>query len=143
MVKYQTALDQTFSALADPTRRALLARLGEKPALSVSELAAPFPVSLPAIMKHLDVLSTAGLISRVKVGRTVTCRLTARPMQQAMQWLHRYEIFWSDRLDRLAAFLQEDESCPPQRPPSRASRSSAGSMRHRPRSSPPGRIRKK
>ena len=72
MVKYQTqALDRTFAALADPTRRALLARLGEHDSVSVSDLARPFPVSLPAIMKHLDVLSDAGLITRAKTGRTV------------------------------------------------------------------------
>jgi DNA-binding transcriptional ArsR family regulator len=75
MVKYQDrALDRTFAALADPTRRALLARLGTQQGVSVSELAKPFPVSLPAIMKHLDVLSDAGLIARSKTGRTVASR---------------------------------------------------------------------
>src|SRR5436305_7102205 len=109
MVKYQEAsLDRTFAALSDPTRRALLARLGAQDSLSVSELAKPFPVSLPAIMKHLDVLSDAGLVARSKTGRTVSCRLTARPMEQAMAWLDRYQRFWSDRLDRLAAFVEED-----------------------------------
>src|SRR5882757_8876611 len=113
MVKYQDrALDRTFAALADPTRRALLAQLGKQQSLSVSELAKPFPVSLPAIMKHLDVLSDAGLIARSKTGRTVACRLTATPMEQAMDWLNRYQRFWSDRLDRLAAFVEED-SWPP------------------------------
>ena len=73
MVKYQQAsLDRTFAALADPTRRALLAQLDERENVSVSELARPFPVSLPAIMKHLDVLSDAGLITRTKTGRTVS-----------------------------------------------------------------------
>jgi DNA-binding transcriptional ArsR family regulator len=96
MVKYQdTALDRTFAALADPTRRALLARLGEAEGLSVSELARPFPVSLPAIMKHLDVLADAGLIMRAKTGRTVACQLTAEPMESAMNWLNRYQRFWS------------------------------------------------
>src|SRR5215469_3207886 len=110
MVNYQTAaLDRTFAALADPTRRALLARLDAEDSLSVSELAAPFPVSLPAIMKHLDVLSDAGLIVREKTGRTVSCRLTARPMEQAMNWLNRYAQFWSDNLDRLAAFVEEEK----------------------------------
>ena len=72
MVKYQDqALDRTFGALADPTRRALLARLGRQDGISVSELAQPFAMSLPAIMKHLDVLSDAGLIARAKTGRIV------------------------------------------------------------------------
>ncbi len=101
-------LDRTFAALADPTRRALLARLGQRDGISVSELAQPFAMSLPAIMKHLDVLSDAGLIARDKTGRIVACRLTAEPMEQAMEWLNRYQRFWSDNLDRLAAFVEED-----------------------------------
>ncbi|MBP0112452.1 MULTISPECIES: ArsR/SmtB family transcription factor [Bradyrhizobium] len=147
MVKYQDeALDRTFAALSDPTRRALLARLGEQRSLSVSELAAPFPVSLPAIMKHLDVLTDAGLIVREKTGRTVVCRLTARPMEQAMNWLNRYAQFWSDNLDRLAAFVEEETWPPPPSTPlnarqqiDQASRSRAGSARGRKKSSPPGR----
>src|SRR5450432_1906842 len=110
MVKYENpALDRTFAALADPTRRALLARLGRQDGISVSELAQPFAMSLPAVMKHLDVLSDAGLIARAKTGRIVACRLTADPMQQAMDWLNRYQRFWSDNLDRLAAFVEEDK----------------------------------
>jgi DNA-binding transcriptional ArsR family regulator len=145
MVNYRTAaLDRVFAALADPTRRALIARLGQTDGLSVSELARPFPVSLPAIMKHLDVLSDARLITRRKQGRTVHCRLTAATMKSAMDWLNRYEHFWSDRLSRLGAFLEEDESWPPkqQQPPSPASPSSAGTTRRPPRSSPPGPSRK-
>ncbi|MCK1681385.1 helix-turn-helix transcriptional regulator [Bradyrhizobium sp. 147] len=148
MVKYQDeTLDRTFAALSDPTRRALLARLGEQDGLSVSELAAPFPISLPGIMKHLDVLTDAGLIVREKTGRTVACRLTAQPMEQAMNWLNRYAQFWSDNLDRLAAFVEE-ETWPTQPPPNaqrnaqrkvQASRSRAGSARGRKRSTPPGR----
>jgi DNA-binding transcriptional ArsR family regulator len=110
MVKYQDiALDRTFSALSDPTRRALLAQLSREESASVSELARPFPVSLPAIMKHLDVLSDAGLITRAKTGRTVACRLSAGPMEEAMEWLNRYQRFWSESLERLAAFVEEDE----------------------------------
>src|SRR5882757_6521893 len=110
MVKYQDrALDRTFAAWGDPTRRALLAQLGEQQGLSVSELAKPFAVSLPAIMKHLDVLSDAGLVARSKTGRTVACRLTAQPMEQAMEWLNRYQRFWSENLERLAAFVEEEE----------------------------------
>src|SRR6516162_11435774 len=103
MVKYSDqagsgALDRTLAALADPTRRALLARLSSEDALSVSELAQPFAMSLPAVMKHLDVLSDAALVSREKTGRVVACRLTAEPMEQAMDWLNRYQRFWSDNL---------------------------------------------
>ena len=102
MVNYREQhLDRVFSALADPTRRALVARLEQQESLTVSELAKPFPVSLPAIMKHLDVLSDAGLITRSKSGRTVNCQLTAATMKSAMDWLHRYERFWSEGLNRL------------------------------------------
>src|SRR5690349_24958426 len=121
MVKYQEeVLDRTFAALSDPTRRALLARLGDRASLSVSELAQPFAMSLPAVMKHLDVLSDAGLIAREKTGRTVACRLTAQPMEQAMNWLNRYARFWSESFDRLAALLEE-EPWPNQPSPAQAS----------------------
>ncbi|WP_027580880.1 metalloregulator ArsR/SmtB family transcription factor [Bradyrhizobium sp. Ai1a-2] len=147
MVKYpDETLDRTFAALSDPTRRALLARLGEKESLSVSELAQPFQMSLPAIMKHLDVLSDASLITREKTGRTVACRLTARPMEQAMDWLNRYARFWSDNFDRLAAFVEEDpwpSAAPsPAPPPAPASPSRAASARGRKRSTPRGPNRK-
>ncbi|WP_343670230.1 metalloregulator ArsR/SmtB family transcription factor [Paraburkholderia heleia] len=109
MVKYKDdALDRTFAALADPTRRALLARLAQHDELSVSALAQPFAMSLPAVMKHLDVLAQAGLVTRAKTGRTVACRLAAGPMEDAMQWLAHYQRFWSETLDRLAAFVEED-----------------------------------
>ncbi|WP_036024440.1 ArsR/SmtB family transcription factor [Paraburkholderia dilworthii] len=112
MVKFnETILDRTFAALADPTRRALLARLSETE-LSVSELAEPFAMSLPAVMKHLDVLSGAGLITRSKNGRTVACRLSPQPMEEAMAWLGRYQRFWSESLDRLAAFVEEEDKAP-------------------------------
>ena len=110
MVKFQeAALDRTFAALSDPTRRALVMRLAAEPDVSVSELAAPFAMSLPAVMKHLDVLSDAGLVSRAKTGRVVACRLDAEPMRDAFEWLNRYEKFWSERLSSLAAFLEEEE----------------------------------
>src|SRR3981189_1625161 len=113
MVKHQdAALDRTFAALSDPTRRALLARLGARDGISVSELAQPFGMSLPRLMKHLDVLSDAGLVAREKTGRVVACRLTASPMEQAMEWLNRYQRFWSENLDRLAAFVEEEEAPP-------------------------------
>ncbi|HUL87302.1 MAG TPA: metalloregulator ArsR/SmtB family transcription factor [Pseudolabrys sp.] len=134
-------LDRTFAALADPTRRALLARLSEEEDLSVSELAKPFSMSLPAIMKHLDVLSDAGLVGREKNGRIVSCRLRAEPMRDANDWLNRYQKFWTERLDRLAAFLEEDTWPPSQ--PNPVLPSNAGLRRRRKRSSRRGRIRKK
>jgi DNA-binding transcriptional ArsR family regulator len=136
-------LDRTFAALADPTRRALVMRLAGAPDLSVSELAAPFQMSLPAVMKHLDVLSDAGLVAREKTGRTVACRLDAKPMRDAFEWLHRYQKFWSERLDRLAAFLEGEDEWPPTQSSNRASLSNGGSKRRRRRSSPPGSTRKK
>jgi DNA-binding transcriptional ArsR family regulator len=103
-------LDRTFSALVDPTRRAILTRLEREPGLSVTELARPLPLKLPAVMKHLDVLSDAGLIARTKSGRTVSVELVAGPMEEAMAWLRRYERFWSASFDRLADFVEgEDE----------------------------------
>ena len=139
MVNYQVAvLDRTFAALADPTRRALLARLDEEDSVSVSELARPFPVSLPAIMKHLEVLSDAGLIVRTKTGRTVACQLTPAPMEQAMNWLAHYERYWTEQLDRLAAFLEEDKW-----QASPASSSSADSKPRRKKSTKRGRTRSK
>ena len=139
MVNYQTGtLDRTFAALADPTRRALLSRLDEEDSLTVSELARPFPVSLPAIMKHLDVLTDAGLIVRTKTGRSVTCQLTPAPMEQAMNWLAHYQKYWTEQLDRLAAFLENE-----QWQASPASPSSADSKPRRKGSSKPGRNRSK
>jgi DNA-binding transcriptional ArsR family regulator len=142
MVYYSPTLDRTFAALADPTRRALVERLSKIDAASVSELAEPFAISLPAVMKHLDVLSDAGLVAREKIGRTVSCRLRAEPMREANDWLDRYQKFWTERLDRLAAFLEED-TWPPQPPSNRASPSNAASTRRRKKSSARGRTRKK
>ena len=143
MVKYQNpALDRTFAALADPTRRAVLARLeAADDGLSVSALAAPFAMSMPAILKHLDVLAAAGLIARSKTGRTVTCRLVADPMEDAMGWLARYQRFWTRQLDRLAAFVENDQCPPPSPTPSSSppSRSNVVSLRRRSKSTPRGR----
>jgi hypothetical protein len=114
--------------------------------VSVSELAQPFQMSLPAIMKHLDVLSDAGLVARTKTGRTVFCELKPAPMEEAMDWLNRYLRFWNAQLDRFAAFVEED-SCPPTpsaTPPSaQASPSNVVSMRRRKKSTPPGRTPRK
>ena len=110
MVNYQERLDRTFAALVDPTRRAILARLEREDGASISALARPFAIKLPAVMKHLDVLDDAGLITRSKAGRTVTVRLRAAPMREAIDWLHRYERFWSESLDRLAAYVENKEA---------------------------------
>ena len=110
MVNYQQRLDRTFAALGDPTRRAMLARLERRDGASVSELARPFAIKLPAVMKHLDVLDDAGLITRSKAGRTVTVRLSPRPMKEAADWLRRYERFWAASLDRLAAYAESKEA---------------------------------
>lgn len=110
MVKYQSsAIDRTFSALADPTRRLVLQRLKDEPGLSVSELARPHALKLPGMMKHLDVLADAGLITRTKTGRTVSVQLATGPMQEAMDWLRRYESLWSVSLDRLVALVETDD----------------------------------
>lgn len=110
MVNYSERLDRTFAALVDPTRRAILARLEREDSASISALAKPFAIKLPAVMKHLDVLDDAGLITRSKVGRTVTVRLRPQPMREAMDWLRRYERFWSNSLDRLAAYVEGKEA---------------------------------
>jgi DNA-binding transcriptional ArsR family regulator len=110
MVNYNERLDRTFAALVDPTRRAILARLEREDGASISALAQPFAIKLPAVMKHLDVLGDAGLVTRSKVGRTVTVRLRPEPMREAMDWLRRYERFWSKSLDRLAAYAESKEA---------------------------------
>ena len=111
MVKFNgSQLNRTFAALVDPTRRAILARLEREESVSIGELARPFAIKLPAVMKHLDVLDAAGLITRAKTGRTVAVRLAPEPMQEAMNWLRRYERFWSVRLDRLAAYAEAEEA---------------------------------
>ena len=110
MVKYQAQLDETFGALSHPTRRAILARLEREPSLSVSALAQPLDIKLPAFMKHLDVLTEARLIRRSKVGRTVTVELSPRPLREATDWLDRYRRLWSASLDRLTAYAEAKES---------------------------------
>jgi DNA-binding transcriptional ArsR family regulator len=110
MVYFQhSALDGTFHALADATRRAILARLAEVPDAPAGDLARPFAMSLPAVLKHLAVLEAAGLVVREKRGRTVRCRLVPEPMKAAMAWLSAYERFWADRLDALAEYLEGPE----------------------------------
>jgi DNA-binding transcriptional ArsR family regulator len=100
------ALSLTFAALADPTRRAILARLalGE---ISVTELAAPFKMSLPAISKHLKVLERCGLIARGREAQWRPCRIEAKPMKDAVDWLESYRQFWEQSFDRLEVYLQQ------------------------------------
>jgi DNA-binding transcriptional ArsR family regulator len=102
----QDRLDATFSALADPTRRAILARLASGET-SVSELAEPFEMSMPAISKHLKVLQRAGLIERGREAQWRPCRLSAGPLKDASDWLDRYRRFWEESLDRLDVYLRE------------------------------------
>ena len=99
-------LTATFSALADPTRRAILARLTRGEA-SLSELAGPFDMTLPAVSKHLKVLERAGLIARGRSAQWRPCRLTGAPLRAAADWLEGYRRYWDDSLERLDAYLQE------------------------------------
>lgn len=108
-------LTATLSALADPTRRAILARLAQGEA-SVSELAAPFSISQPAISKHLKVLEQAGLISRGRVAQSRPCRLEAAPLRDLAGWLESYRRFWDQSFDRLDAYLKELQKGNPDEP---------------------------
>ena len=99
-------LDTTFQALADPTRRAIVARLRSGEAASLSDLAAPFDMSLPGVIKHVRILEEAGLVEREKIGRTVFCQLNTAPMAEAIRWLEEMERFWSGRLDALAEHVE-------------------------------------
>jgi DNA-binding transcriptional ArsR family regulator len=109
VVKYNQNLDVTFSALADPTRRAILASLCAGQA-SVTELARPHRMSLPAVMKHLRVLEQAGLISQEKAGRVRRCRLAAQPLQHALAWLSQYRAFWEKQFDALDRYLTQQQT---------------------------------
>jgi len=99
-------LSTTFSALADPTRRAILARLATGEA-TVGELAEPFEMSLPAVSKHLKVLQRAGLIARGREAQWRPCRLEAAPLKSAADWIEHYRRFWDESLDRLDSYLKE------------------------------------
>lgn len=110
-VKYIThmspdQLSTTFAALADPTRRAILARLSAGD-VSVKDLAEPFAMSLPAISKHLKVLERCGLITRGRTAQWRPCRLQAKPLKEAVNWLEHYRRFWDESFDRLDEYLQE------------------------------------
>lgn len=100
-------LDSVFSALADPTRRALLARLA-RGAQTVGELAEPFDMSLAAVSKHLQVLGRAGLVHHQREGRQVRCELSPEPLRAVADWVRDYESFWNDRLTAMAQVLREE-----------------------------------
>lgn len=102
-------LTVTFAALADPTRRAILARLVAGEA-TVNELAAPFSISLPAISRHLKVLEAAGLVSRSREAQWRPCRLEAKPLQDANDWIAHYRPFWEGGFDRMEAYLRDLKS---------------------------------
>ncbi|HVZ13525.1 MAG TPA: metalloregulator ArsR/SmtB family transcription factor [Bauldia sp.] len=109
MLNYQPeALDRVFHALAEPTRRAIVERLSRGPA-SVSELAAPFAMSLPAVVQHLAVLEESGLVTSEKVGRVRTCRIEAKTLSLAEQWINERRLLWQRRLDRLGEFLNDED----------------------------------
>jgi DNA-binding transcriptional ArsR family regulator len=105
MVQYQATLDHTFSALADPTRRDILERLGRGP-ITISELAEPYGMSLTGLKKHVRILEEADLVTTEKVGRTRECRLGREQLEDAAQWIEMYRSHWERRLDRLEAYLE-------------------------------------
>jgi DNA-binding transcriptional ArsR family regulator len=109
------SLSATLAALADPTRRAIVARLAQGEA-SVNELSAPFSISQPAISKHLKVLEQAGLISRGRVAQSRPCRLEAAPLRDLAGWLETYRRFWDQSFDRLDAYLKELQKGNPDEP---------------------------
>jgi DNA-binding transcriptional ArsR family regulator len=105
MVQYQV-LDQTFSALSDPTRRKILDRLGRGPA-SISELAEPFGMSLTGLKKHVQILEEARLVTTEKIGRTRQCRLGPEKLEEAVHWIEIYREHWERRLDGLEAYFEQ------------------------------------
>ena len=106
MLNYQAPLDLAFQALADPARRSIVERLSRGPA-SVSELAKPLPMSLPAVMLHLKVLEESGLVKSTKAGRVRTCRIEAQTLSQAERWIGERREMWERNLDRLGEFLEQ------------------------------------
>jgi DNA-binding transcriptional ArsR family regulator len=105
MAKFSTDLDRAFSALADPTRRAIVARLCQGPR-SVSELSGPFEMALPSLLKHVRVLERSGLVSTEKIGRVRTCRIQAKALQAVETWIEQHICAWKERLDRLEAQVE-------------------------------------
>jgi DNA-binding transcriptional ArsR family regulator len=115
MLNQPAALDAMFQALADPTRRAMVERLSRGPA-SVSQLAEPLPMSLPAVVQHLQVLEQCGLVTSQKVGRVRTCTLDTGALSRAEQWIHERRRAWETRLDRLGDYLDANPDMPPKEP---------------------------
>jgi DNA-binding transcriptional ArsR family regulator len=114
MVNYSTpSLDAVFSALGDPTRRAILARLAQGET-RVSELARPHDMSMPAISKHLRVLESAGLVRKEKHGRVINCSLAPDPLKDASDWIDQYRRFWEVQLDALAEYLDHVQTKEPE-----------------------------
>lgn len=111
MVQYQATLDRTFSALSDPTRRAILQRLGQGSA-TVSELAAPAGMSLTGLKKHLRVLEEAELVSSEKRGRSRHCRLGPRRLEDAGEWIEQYRRGWEQRFDRVEEIIERKKGAP-------------------------------
>jgi DNA-binding transcriptional ArsR family regulator len=111
MLNYQSSLDLMFQALADPTRREMVERLSRGPA-TVSELARPFNMSLPAIVQHLHVLEASGLVRSEKIGRVRTCRIEPAAMRTAEQWISDRRTTWERRFDRLGEILAEQAEQP-------------------------------
>lgn len=122
MVTNTSQLDLTFGALADPTRRAILARLALGDA-SVGDLAEPFRMSRPAISKHLRVLERAGLVRREREGRVSRCELDAAAMRDAAEWIERYRVFWTNRLGDLKRYVEAPIPDAPSTPPRKGKRS--------------------
>jgi DNA-binding transcriptional ArsR family regulator len=110
MVKY-SVLDRTFSALSDPTRRRILERLAQGPA-TLSELARPFDITLPGLLKHVRILEQADLVVTEKHGRTRQCRLGTEQLDDAAQWIQTYRRRWEGRLDRLGGYLERHQGAP-------------------------------
>lgn len=117
MLNYQDGLTATFHALADPGRRAMVERLCRGPA-SVSELARPFAMSLPAVVQHLQILETSGLIRTAKVGRVRTCTIEPKALQAVEHWVNERRALWEQRFDRLGALLASTDD-EPKRPTNR------------------------
>src|SRR5580700_10393445 len=134
VASHNTPLDATFGALADPTRRAVLARLALGEA-TVTELAEPFDVSLPAVSKHLRVLESAGLLKREIDGRVHRCRLAPKPMKAAAAWIDKYRAFWENQFDALEKYLEstvQEKNSWPHLTQARTSRSKSAGRSRRP-----------
>ncbi|MFT3926643.1 MAG: metalloregulator ArsR/SmtB family transcription factor [Myxococcales bacterium] len=121
-VMRQTVVDQVFTALGDPTRRAIVERLVQGPT-SVSDLAKPFGISLAAVMQHLQVLEQSGLARSQKIGRVRTCSIETAGLRLAEQWLEQRRSLWERRFDRLEALLDEEDDEPPSSPTSKRKKS--------------------